>query len=125
MRNIIILKQQSLEDEAWLGKLAEGLVISHLRSHSEIPFLKTAQTFTWFYYDKSGKEIDAIVKYASNFIGLEVKFQRQVDFRDIKKISPVRHYVLLTRDDILLQEYISMIPVDVFLSLLPSSERNI
>jgi len=115
----------SIENEDWLGKLMEGIVLSHLRMYGEIPFLKVGNTFLWFYYDKSGKEIDAINKVDRGYLGLEIKYQGNVDERDVKRINSVENYIILTKEDVGVSGNTMMIPVDVFLALLPKSERNI
>lgn len=116
---------RSLEEEDLLGKLTEGMVVSHLRMYVEIPFLKIANTFLWYYYDKSGKEIDAIFKENGGYSGLEVKYQGEVDERDIKRIAPVRKYFILSKEDIGGKGNVMIIPMDIFLALLPVSERNV
>jgi predicted AAA+ superfamily ATPase len=115
---------RTLEDENLLGKLVEGVFISHLRMYDEIPLLRTGNTFLWNYYDKSGKEIDAIFKINGSYLGIEVKYQWQVDERDIKRIIPVKKYIILSKEDIGGRGDMMIVPLDVFLALLPSSKRN-
>lgn len=115
----------SLEDEDLLGKLVEGVVISHLRMYGEIPLMKAGNTFLWFYYDKSGKEIDAILKEHKGYSGYEVKYRGNIDERGVKRISPLKRYFLLSKEDVGSNEKIMIVPVDIFLALLPISENNI
>ena len=115
----------TMEDEELLSKLVEGVVISHILSHREIPFLKAGRTFLWYYYDKTGKEIDLIVKVNGVYLGIEVKYREQVGPRDIKKIDPVKKYLILSKRDVAISEDLLIIPVDVFLSMLKVSERNL
>jgi predicted AAA+ superfamily ATPase len=122
VRDII---NSSLENEELLGKLIEGIVISHLQMYSEIPFLKAGKTFLWSYYDKKGKEIDAIFRKNEKYSALEVKYQWQVDERDINRIAPVKKYILLSKEDIEYKGDLMIVPVDVFLALLPVSQRNV
>lgn len=107
------------------SKLVEGLVMQHLLMHKEMPYLKKGNTFLWLYYDKSGKEIDAILKADKKYWGIEVKYQAQADARDVQQIAPVKHYLLLSKDDVEIGDSVSVVPVDVFLSLLEISERNV
>ncbi|TET08891.1 ATP-binding protein [Candidatus Aerophobetes bacterium] len=116
---------RSLEDEDLLGNFVEAMVISHLRMYGEIPFLKTANTFLWYYYDKSGREIDAIFKENAGYSGLEVKYRGQVDERMLKRIAPVKKYIILSKEDVGGRGDMMIIPVDIFLALLPVSERNV
>lgn len=116
---------RSLEDEDLLGKLVEAIVISHLRMYGEIPFLKLANTFLWYYYDKNGREIDAIFKEDAGYSGLEVKYRGQVDERGVKRIIPVKKYIILSKEDVGSNGDMMIVPVDIFLALLPVSERNV
>jgi len=78
---------EGLKDEKIQGNTVEGIVASHLLGHKEIPYLRNGKTFIWIYYNKQGKEIDAVI--------------RQIGERSL------------------------IVPVDVFLSLLPMSDRNL
>ena len=64
---------RTMQDEELQSKVVEGIAISHLLLHQEIPFLRTARTFLWGYYNKSGREIDAILKENGGYLGIEVK----------------------------------------------------
>ncbi|RMH75629.1 MAG: ATP-binding protein [Calditrichaeota bacterium] len=114
-----------LDDEEMLSKVVEGVVIAHLRMWQEIPYLRTGNTFLWFYYDASGREIDAILRENEEYWGIQVKFQMQVDRRDLRRIAPVKRYLLLSREEVELGQEGLVLPTDVFLSLLPVSGRNI
>jgi len=115
----------SLEHEELMGKIVEGMVISHLRMLGEIPLMKAGSTFLWYYYDKSGKEIDAIFQEDGGYSAVEVKYRGQVDERDIKRISPVKRYFVLSREEVGWKGDVIILPVDIFLALLPVSERII
>ena len=115
---------RTMEDEELQGKLIEGLVISHLLMYKEIPFLRIGKTFLWFYYDKSGKEIDAIFKEDSNYTAIEVKYQTDVRAKRRKGLEFVKKYIVLSKEDVGERDNM-IIPVDIFLSLLKTSERNI
>jgi len=112
------------EDEALQGKIVEGVVLSHLIMHREIPFLRNPITFLWYYYDKSGKEIDAIFKN-DGYWGVEIKYKSEVNEKDIKRLNPVKKYIVLSKESAGGDGEVIIIPVDVFLSLLPPSEKNV
>ena len=76
-------------------------------------------------FSKSGREIDAIFREDGGYSGIEVKFQTQVDERGIKQIAPIKKYIILSKEDVGGMEDIMIFPVDVFLALLPVSERNV
>jgi hypothetical protein len=115
----------TMEDEELQGMLVEGIAISHLLLHGEIPYLRTAKTFLWSYYDKSGREIDAIIKENGRYSGIEIKYRAQI--REIKmgKREPIEKYIILSKENIGEKGETIIIPVDIFLSLLTTSERNI
>ncbi|MCI0494401.1 ATP-binding protein [candidate division KSB1 bacterium] len=116
---------RTFENEELLSTLVEGIAISHLRIQGEAPFMRSANTFLWFYYDKSGKEIDIIFKGNGISYGIEVKYQNQVSERDIKRIIPIQKYFLLSKEDFDIQENLYIVPIDIFLALILSSENNL
>ena len=116
---------ETLEDEEIQSRLTEGIAISHLLAHKEIPYMKIGKTFLWNYYDRSGKEIDAVIRTKRKNLGIEVKYQAQVDERDINQIVPIRNYFILSKEDIGRKENTMVVPIDVFFSLLTTSERNV
>jgi len=116
---------KAMEDEELQSKLVEGIVISHLLLHQERPYVRTGKTFLWSYYDKSGREIDAIVKEKEGYSGVEVKYRSQLGEIRGKNIEPIRKYILLSKEDVGEKDQTMIIPVDIFLALLPSSEQNL
>ncbi|MEA3360989.1 MAG: DUF4143 domain-containing protein [Thermodesulfobacteriota bacterium] len=115
----------SLENDELRGQMVEGVVISHLRMYGEIPLMRVGSTFLWYYYDRSGKEIDAILRGNERYLGIEVKYQNQVNERDIRRISPLKRYFILSKEDVERRENLMILPVDIFLALLPISEKNL
>jgi len=115
----------SLDDEDLLGRLVEGVVVSHLRMYGEIPFMKGCNTFLWYYYDKRGREIDAVLEEQGGFCGIEVKYRQGTDERSVRRIAPLKKCFLLSKVDFQYDEKTMVVPVDIFLSLLPVSERNL
>ena len=87
--------------------------------------MKTGNTFLWFYYDKSRKEIDTVIKDERGYIGIEVKYQGQADEKSIKRITPIKKYFILSKEDIGGKGELLIVSVDIFLALLPVSERNV
>lgn len=63
----------------------------------EIPLLRTGKTFLWNYYDKSGREIDAILKEKGGYSGIEIKYRTQVMEIDMKKIEYLKNILLLAK----------------------------
>lgn len=117
--------RRTLEDEESLGKLVEGIVCSHLSMAGERPYSREARTFLWFYYDHRGREIDAVVRTDSTYLGCEVKYRRNIAEEDAARIPQVDNYLLLTQDDVGGDENLLIWPTDAFLPLLRASDRNI
>ena len=69
------------------------------------------------HYDKSGKEIDAIFQEDGGYSAVDVKYRGQVDERDIKRISPVKRYFILSREEVGWKGDVIILPVDLFLAL--------
>ncbi|MCD6506821.1 ATP-binding protein [Candidatus Poribacteria bacterium] len=116
----------TLQDESALGSLVEGVVISHLLTHGEIPYLRRGLTFLWSYYDKSRREIDAVIKVnGGRYRGIEVKYQAQVNKRDVRKVPQIRDYIILSRGDMGGDEGLLIVPASLLLALLPKSEGNL
>ena len=117
--------RETLENEELLGCLIEGIVITHLIMRGELPYLRNGKTFLWYYYDKSGKEIDAVYRLKRGFRAIEIKYQMNVDKRDIKRVSDIDDYIILSREDFKVTDNLIILPVDIFLALLPVSKANI
>ena len=115
----------AVDDEDFLGQLVEGIVIAHLRMVKEVPLMKTTHTFLWYYYDKNGRELDAVFKKKNSYMGVEVKYSREVDSRDLRRVTPIKEYLLLSKEEVNRGADNLVLPVDVFLSLLPTSGRNL
>jgi len=115
---------KTLQDEELQSKVVEGLVLSHLLMYQEIPLLRMGKTFLWNYYDKNGKEIDAILKEKERYSAIEVKYRAGAG-EQIKRIQPIQRYFILSKEDVGGKGKTMMVPVDSFLALLPSSERNV
>lgn len=110
-----------LQDEGLQGSLVEGVVLSHLLMHREVPYLREGRIFLWTYYDKSGREIDGVARTDGTYWGIEVKYQTSVDEWDFRLVVPIRDYILLSREDVGGKGDILIVPVDAFLALLPLS----
>ena len=76
------------------------------------------------FYDKSGREIDVVFKDNGGYWALEVKYRRSIEYRKLK-IAIFDKYIVLSRDEVAKADNIIVIPVDIFLSLLSTSERNL
>ncbi len=123
--NIGTVIDRNTHDDGLQSKLIEGTTLAHLQMHQEYPFLKTGKTFLWYYYDNNGKEIDAIFKKNKGYLGIEIKYQNQVNERDIQHISPVKEYLILSKEDVEWKPSQAVVPVDIFLAMLPLSEKNL
>lgn len=124
-KNVWNIIQESLQDEVTQSKLIEGIVLSHLLMSKEIPYIRRCETFLWNYYDRSGKEIDAVIRTDNIILGIEIKYQGSVNEKDILKITPIKNYIILSKEDVGKVGNILTVPVDIFISLVSTSERNL
>lgn len=116
---------ETFQDEALLGRLVEGIVVAHLARHREIPWLRPARTFLWMYYDRRGRELDALYRVDDRFMGVEVKYGVSAGVQRIRPPGPISRSLVLTRADVHFGEDLWAIPVDIFLALLGPSDRNL
>lgn len=116
---------ETLDDEMLLSEIVEGTVVSHLIMSMEVPYLREKDTFTWFYYDDSGREIDNIMRRDGGYHGIEVKYRNNVDPGDVTRASGLEDYIILSRDDFAVTGDTCVIPVSVYLSLLERSKNNL
>ena len=117
---------ETLQNEESLSKIVESVVCSHLIMNRERSILREHNTFLWFYYEARGKEIDYILlRTDASYLGLEVKYQSHVSFKDISTVSPVKKYIILSKEDISKEEDVLMVPIELFLALLETSSNNL
>lgn len=116
---------ETLGDEESLGRLIEGIICTHLILTMERPLVRVVDTFLWFYYNHSGREIDFIIETDGGHTALEVKYQKKVDYRDIYKIPQINRYIILSKEDIGMKNNVLMIPIPIFLVLLKKNRYNL
>lgn len=117
------LTEEILLDEEKVSLLCESLVLPHLLKLSEVPLIRQGESFLWFYYDKN-KEIDYVLLTQTGHIGIEVKYTS--DIKKIHEISELKNMIVLTKDILnLKQENKVIVPLSIFLSLLPSSTNQL
>jgi len=69
--------------------------------------------------------LDAVIRLAKGYRAVEVKYQAQVDERNLRRTAPIKDYILLSRDEVGGRNDLLIVPVDIFLSLLPVSDGNV
>lgn len=117
--------EETLQNEEARGKLVEGIVLSHLIMNQEIPMMRETQTFSWYYYNTRGKEIDNVLRVDDIYLAIEVKYQKKVASKDIWRMPQLRHFMILTKEDLKTDGENLLAPVDVFLAILEKSHRNL
>ena len=116
------LSEKTINDEELASKLVEGVVASHLLRTRITPYLVEKDTFLGFTYDKKG-EIDIVFRAADNVVGFEVKYKEEIGKIKRNNVHGVRASVILTRNDYNLSQEPRLIPVSLFLALLPKSGK--
>ena len=117
--------EETMQDEELIGKIVEGIVMSHLIMNQEVPIMRETQTFLWCYYDTRGKEIDNILRIAETCFALEVKYQSTITSKDIWMIPQVKEYTILTKEDLKIDGGVLLAPVDMLLALVEKSNRTL
>lgn len=117
--------EEFLLSEVNSSMLVEGTTQNFLARTKEIPVLRSADRFVWFYYD-ARKELDFVYqKESGKYLGIEVKYKPRVSFKDIPSVDPVKEYLLLSKDEFEMGENQIIVPISIFLSLLQNSEKNL
>jgi len=116
---------ETLDNEILLSEIIEGIVTSNLVINSEEPYMREKNTFNWFYYDNSGREIDNIIKIKDDYDAIEVKYRNNVTLKDATKTQGLRQTIVLSKDDFITSDDACVIPVSIYLSLLERSLKNL
>lgn len=116
---------ETFNEERQISQVVEAIVTSHLTTSSETPIMREKNTFSWFYYDNRGREIDNIVKNNGDYDAVEVKYRNNVTSSDVTRLQGVRQTIMLSRYDFSVTGKTIVIPVSVYLSLLERSEKNL
>jgi Predicted ATPase (AAA+ superfamily) len=110
-------------DEENVFLLVEGIVCSHLARVKEVPLIKPADRFLWFYYD-ARKELDFVYQRESGeYVGIEVKYSPKVSFKDAAAVDMPR--LMVSTGEFDTKGNIVIVPVHVFLALLDRSLKNL
>jgi len=124
-RDINEIIKETLENEELISKIVESVTSSHLLMSFEIPYIREANTFLWFYYDSKGRELDYVVRKNDGYWGIEVKYQNDVSPRDIVRVPEIHSYIILSKEDYIETENTLVVPAELFLSLLEKSKSNL
>jgi len=80
------------------GYLVETIVAQHLAVANESPVMREVDTFCWFYYN--AREIDFVYRTKENdFLGIEATYQESPRPSDVARVSQIKKYLLLTKDE--------------------------
>ena len=117
--------EEFMLDEDKVSLLVEGVVCNHLARVKEVPIIKPADRFLWFYYD-ARKELDFVYQRENGeYLGIEVKYKPRVSFKDVATLSMPKEYLILSKREFDTKGNIAIVPVYIFLCLLESSENNL
>lgn len=124
-RDVNKIIKETLESEELLGKVVESVTSSHLSMSFEIPYIREASTFLWFYYDSKGRELDYVLRKNNSYLGIEVKYQNDVSPGDIVRVPEIDNYIILSKEDYIETENTLVTPAELLLSLLEKSKNNL
>jgi len=94
-------------------------------ANQEIPMMREAKTFLWFYYNTRGKEIDNILRLDDKYTAIEIKYQNEVSSRDIWRAPQVRDCAILTKEDLRTEGNVVLAPVDLTLAILKKPHQTL
>lgn len=100
------------------SKLIESLIANHLAraAYNFKPSdLFNSSDYLFYAKTKKGKEIDFILKTPLGLRPIEVKYQNQINSEDFIGIRKLRSGVLLSKNKLEQKDFISIIPVSLFL----------
>lgn len=117
--------EETLQNEEAVSKLVEGIVLFHLVANQEVPMMRDPRTFSWYYYNTRGKEIDNILRIGDIYLAIEVKYQRKATTKDMWKIPQLKQYITLTKEELKTDGEVFLVPVDMFLAILEKSRRTL
>jgi len=109
--NYFDFAQQIVSDPLRISRLVEGVVAGHLMRH-----------FGWVAFWRNRGEIDFICARNGKIeLYAEVKYQSQITSDDKRGLKKVKGGLLLTKDRLEIDDtnHIYMVPVDLFLAVLP------
>jgi hypothetical protein len=119
------LSEDFLTNEVNRSVLVEGVTQNLLARTKEVPVLRPANRFTWFYYDVR-RELDFVYRRENGkYLGIEVKYKPRVFFKDIPSVDPLKEYILLSVDEFESDGTKMIVPASIFLSLLQTSKKNL
>jgi len=124
-RDVNEIIEETLQNEEILSRLIEGIVSSHLIANQEIPIMREAKTFLWFYYDTRGKEIDNILRINDKYVAIEVKYQSEVSSKDVWRLPQIRECAILTKEDLGTENDVILAPVDIILAVLEKAHQTL
>ncbi|MFQ6094393.1 MAG: ATP-binding protein [bacterium] len=102
-----------VEDANVKGKLVEIAVANHLFGIFDRKEWTSSRVYFW----RDAGEIDFLVKVESGLLPIEVKHQKEVDFRDFKSIQKLgfRRGILISQNVLEKQDGFFIIPLELFL----------
>lgn len=89
----------------------------------EIPYIKEWNTYLWFYYTRTGKEINFIYM-GDGYLGIEVKYREEVNTQEITWTPEVKMTIVLTKNQFEIHKDILFIPISVFLVCTDKSQKT-
>ena len=95
------------------AKLTEQIIANELFYRFDRPDWLNSQVFFW----KNGGEIDFIIKREKVLLPLELKYQKNVGFTDLRTIGKLgfKRGILISADRLEIEDGFTIIPVELFL----------
>ncbi|MDI6809986.1 MAG: DUF4143 domain-containing protein, partial [Candidatus Eisenbacteria bacterium] len=95
------------------ARLTEQVIANELFYRFDRPDWFNSRVFFW----KNGGEIDFIVKREKELLPVEVKYQKNAGFQDLRTIKRLgfKRGILISMDRLEMEDGFAIIPVEIFL----------
>ena len=104
---------RSLAGADMKARLTEQVIANELFYRFDRPDWFNSRVFFW----KNGVEIDFIIKKEKELLSVEVKYQKNVGFQDLRTIKKLgfKRGILISRDSLEMEDGFAIIPAEIFL----------
>ena len=105
--------RRSLASADMKARLTEQVIANELFYRFDRPDWLNARVFFW----KNGGEIDFIVKREKDLLPVEVKYQKNAGFQDLRTVKKLgfKRGILISMDRLEMEDGFAIIPVEIFL----------
>ena len=122
------LSLKKLEDSQFKSNIVEQVASDHaIRLAFNLASKKTGfeyQSSVFYWKSKNDREVDFVIRDGDSLIPIEVKYQNDIkrdDYYgliDFKKVTKTKNSIILTKNDLRVENEATLIPISLFLLLI-------